>query len=402
MSDSRTRLVEATLCRWSEGILFPSAREIAERARLSPSAINYYYRSIERLYRAAAEQAHGRAVAWCESMVHRAADVGSGSGSALGALLGAVIDDWCWGERELAIAWRRAQLVALRDPSWIETAAKWQNLWSSTWARLCGHLGLGKYALLVELFFEAESFQHLVRSNRLIDRPALGEFCDLFAARINGTAPSAASPWRERASVLTEIPSETEFSVGAARIARAALITLGKLGAAALTHRAVAAEGGVSPGAVAHHFSTVRDLMHAAYRALLASRTEAGRAVLETKAPMTPAAYRGVLLSFAISDMPRAESLAIDEMAMAMVSDASTVRLARLMRYGRGRTSHMFLSRMPKFDGKVTVLDGALLSTWLQGLRRSNALTTKERRLARAESAIDEYFDLLTAAPLLR
>jgi AcrR family transcriptional regulator len=56
------------------------------------------------------------------------------------------------------------------------------------------------------------------------------------------------------------------ISASARHILEGALRVIGRLGVDAVTHRAVAAEAGVSPGAVAHHFATRDGVVEAALR----------------------------------------------------------------------------------------------------------------------------------------
>lgn len=395
--EPRDRLIKAAIAGFADRGHLPVVRQIADRAQLSASAINYHFGSLEHLYRSAAEDAFRQSEAWVARVEHQAQALQGLTPSGFGVLIATIIDDWCTNQRAIAIAWRRTQIGDLRDVEQMALPQMWQDLWDGFWFRLSALVGLQHHADLIGIFFDAESFQHLIPWNRLIDRGALDELCQTFVARLICEEPSGGQ-WRGIAQRVAG-PPPSELTGPAAHIASAALSTLGKSGYQGFTHRAVAQEAGVSLGAVSHHFTSASDLMQGAYLALRGKFAARGAGILRGEQPLDRADLMSVLIDFAVSAMSDEENRAIDEMRLLSVSDASLLPIASRMRYERGRSSGEFLSRIAEFTAKVTPLDGALLSTWLQGLRRSGALLDPQVRRSRAVLAINRYLDLLAHAP---
>ncbi|CAN5144105.1 hypothetical protein BH10PSE13_BH10PSE13_22200 [soil metagenome] len=399
VTERKFRLIAAAMTSWARGTLNGSARYIADFAGMNASAINYHFGSLEHLYFSAAEEACRRTGDWCRHVGDRIAAVPKLPPHALGGLLATIIDDWCVGQRPLALAWRYAQLTAARDPALASLCASWQMTWDDFWQRIDGLTDMGDRAGLMGIFFDAESFQHLIDWDRIVDRAALQELCELFAARLTGARPPAAF-WRSYAKSKVEPVSVPALDGKAGDIARAALATLGREGSAGLTHRAVAARANVSVGAVSHHFKTAADLLNAAYLALVSLRTAQGKLLFDQDRPLTRGDYIPILVEFATSDRLDEESRAIDELRLMSGGNPVLLPIAQRMRYERGYSSQSFLTRAPEFAGKITALDGALLSTWIQGFRRSGPSLAVGQRRARAQDAISRYFDLLATAPL--
>ncbi|NWO96379.1 TetR family transcriptional regulator, partial [Escherichia coli] len=80
-----------------------SARGLAQATGLPASSIYHHFGDLERLYVCAHEHAQALAAEWCGARLDQLADVPAGIES-LPALLAALIDDWCEGQRGLAFA----------------------------------------------------------------------------------------------------------------------------------------------------------------------------------------------------------------------------------------------------------------------------------------------------------
>lgn len=393
--DSADRLVEAVLSAWEQGgHAAVSARGLARATGLPVSSIYHHFGDLEQLYATAHERARTRAERWCAQRLDELADSANGLAS-LAGLLAATIDDWCEGERVLAFAWRECQLLAARDSRHAAPAARWRSLWSEFWQAVCDRLAIGPAAELTARLFDGESFLHMLRWRRSVDRAGLEELCRGWAAWMDGTlAPPA--PWRQiardyaqRSGFRRELREET-----ADRITAAAAMMLERGGVAGVTHRAVAGEAGLTLGVVSHKFRTSADLLSAAFEETYC------RAV--PTADMDPEHLRDLDHTNLLERIGKQAGterfrLAIVELMMAAMRDPALAPFAAQLRYLRGRTSGLFLQSMLGRDRSVSALDAAIFSSFTIGQGNGLAgLPDAERdRIASAE--IDALFARLQA-----
>jgi AcrR family transcriptional regulator len=270
------RLVAVAAQQISEqGMAATSARSVAAAADAAPSAINYNFGTLERLFSTAFEQGASRTADWLEARSHELRALPRSPEGAVRALEYVVVE-WTRGARPLALLYQEC----LAASAGAGPGAAWTALWRDFWLGVAADFGLGEAeGRLLHLFFESEGLYHLSGWSPALEAAALGELVDHFGAVWLGAAPRAPIGALALAEQSAGVLAAGSIAPSAIRIAEAAAEVIeGGLGG--LTHRAVAARAGVTTGAVTHHFRTIEDLVAGAIRGqvlALSSRTEARR-----------------------------------------------------------------------------------------------------------------------------
>ena len=373
--------INAVLSAWEDGgHAAISARALAQVTGLPNSSIFNYFGSLERLYVSAQEAAMASASAWCDRRREELADTPSGPES-LPAIMAALIDDWCERERRTALAWRECQLLAARKPGFVKAAADWRAIWDGFWQELCNRLGIPGAGLLTARIFDGESFFHLLRWRRPVDRAALDELCGGWSAWLNGE-PAPLAPWREIArahaaegNVRVEPRDNT-----AIRIADAAAALLGRDGIAGITHRAVAAEAGLTLGVVSHKMRTSADLLNSAFesiywRGVISTEKREDMMVLDQDRAALVAGF----VKWPGSDEYR---LARAELMVAAMRDPALAAFAARLRYLRGGASGRLLQALLGNKRRVSALDASVFASFVNGQRNAHAGMEEEERQA--------------------
>lgn len=373
-----SRLVEATLDAWCEqssGEL--SARSIAARIGSNASGIYYHFDDLEHLYESSQAAALALAEQWCA--VHVAGLDGSAGvsempGEALGPLLAMLIDDLCEGHRRIAFAWRQCQLMAARGPRFAPLRDRWTALWRGFWEDVCGRFGLQEQAWLTALFFDGESYLHLMRWSRVADRACLEEMTTGWSAWLTGRT-GVAAPWRAHARAqarraeLGLLPEGTQRQVAAAA---AGLLAHG--GAGSVSHRTVAAASGLTLGMVSHQCRRTDDLLRVAFSEIYWRLTGAPLTGPDPSEPLpaVPGSQHG----------GQSQLLAIDELILAVARGQAEAELAPRLRYLRGSTSRRTVMEQLGPDVGEAVLEGAIYSSVMMALGRATFHRTEEEAMA--------------------
>ena len=348
-----------------EGAAAIAARPLAAAAGLPVSSIYYHFGDLEHLLESAQREARMDASRWCDAQLEA---VGRGA-PAVGPLLAALVDDWCETQRPLAFARREAQLAALRDPRHAAGSVQWDALWHRFWDELAARLGLADMAPSLAWLFDGVSGLHLLRWRRPVDRAALAELCDAWAGWMDGRI-GRHSPWFERArtDAGAMLPPPPPDDAVADAVAAAAARTIALRGVAGLTHRAVAAEAGVTLGVVSYKFRTSGELLQAAFDAIYRRITQDGGG--EPSRPLSSRAEALVALDGLLPE--RADQLAVEELIMASVRNPALQSAAARLRYLRGRTSGRVLQALLGPERAVAPIDGAIISAFLSGRGRAH------------------------------
>lgn len=391
------RLVEAVLDVWQkEGHAGVSARNLSHMADAPASAISYHFGGLEQLLSVAQDASIRAATEWCDLQRKVLLAGPKLDPAALGPFLAALIDDWCGAERRLALAWREGQLLAARNSTFESAVQAWRAMWRDFWTDVLDHFNLVRFADVTSQFFDGETTLHLIRWQRTIDRACLDELCLGWTAWLLGK-PAGPGHWRAfaRAEAARRRPRLAEEGPLARQIGSAAADLLGREGAGAVTHRAVAREAGATLGTVTYHFRTTAELLQAAFDAIYRSVTVESPMFVPDQGPIAMEMMRENIRGFAREELAPARLLALDELMGAAARDASYLPFAAVLRYFRGETSGAHLARVEGIRSPFTDLDAALFSIWSQGLRRSIlASPTDERNRAAAES-VDTLFALI-------
>lgn len=383
-SAKKLLLAEAVLEGWStkaSGEL--SARTLAADAGITASSIYYYFSDMEHLYEAAQMHAIAEARLWCNAQIQALSTPREAGGlpvAALGTLLAAIIDDLCTEQRRIAFAWRECQLLAARQPRFSPLLEQWDVMFRKLCTAICNLADLDRAADLTYFFFEGESLFHLIRQNRIQDRAALEEMTAGWADWMEGKVPVRA-PWRLHLWKQAQLQLPVDSAQVNDRIAKAAARLLVEHGVAGITHRAVAAEAGMTLGVVAHHCRRAADLLEQAYGAIYQELT--GNR-LEEASSNPPDPSLGI--------PSRRQMLGVEELVLAVARGRTDTAFAARLRYLRGTTSSSVVESRIGISGENAVLISTILSNTLIGLLRNVA---DDRREAALQSAEARLFGLL-------
>lgn len=342
-------------------------RPLAQEAGLPVSSIYHHFGSLNHLYVAAQNAARASAEHWCSIRLDEIGGADSLPNQALPALLATLIDEWSQNHRREALAWRECYLLAARDGSYRPVLESWQRIWVEFCQEIASRCGLSEFGEATSLFFDGESLLHLMQWRRSVDRAALEESCRGWLSWITGSLTDE-GPWRRfaRLEASRAMPAVPAFSEVAEAIARAAADIIERNGVAGLTHRAVAAEAGLTLGVVSHNFRTSAELARAAfetiYRRILATAYQD-----QSTAVDMPGQAIDQLTAYRFSPT---QQLAIDELMLATVRQPEFQPFAPQLRYLRGRSSGLILQSL--LGGSApSPLDAALFSSFLSGLKRA-------------------------------
>lgn len=347
-----------------------SARAVAARAGVSPSAINYHFGSMERLYGLAQDQALRQSRLWLDARLDQVVAGAPWPVEAFPAFAASLIDDWCDECRVQAYA--EASDVISRIGSGSASTVSWLKMWDDVWTDVLPLFSLpAELSVAATPILQSERLAHLARWCAPHDRAGLEEVCVRLTARLSGDAGllSRPTPWRLGAERLTleeaAFPPLVEGVVG---IAEAVVAAVDEGGEGALTHRSAAAKAGVSLGAVTHHFPTRSALMSAGYARLyqrLAEGTDRTGNLVAGHGGL------GERMS-ALLEMGRQAkgAKAFEIFFLAATRDPALATFAARVRYGRGLNSLRLLTPIAP---RLTRVDSLLLSHWLSGLGRTAA-----------------------------
>lgn len=199
-----------------------------------------------------------------------------------------------------------------------------------------------------------------------------------YAARVRGARGPAEGwdGWRQLARARTGQAERDDAPLagGAGRIAAGAAEVLGRDGMSGLTHRAVAAEIGLSLAAVSGRFPSRASLVRAAFDHLIASIQTVRGGVVPDLAARRPIAEVASEMAEALFDEDGAASpglLALDELLTAAIREPDLRRDAEDLRASRGENSATLLQRIDHAVDPVDGLDAHILSIVTTGAMRS-------------------------------
>ncbi|QJU59866.1 TetR family transcriptional regulator [Sphingomonas sp. AP4-R1] len=390
---SAQKLIEAVLTQWEyRGSSAISARSLTTEAGVPVSSLYHHFGNLEHLYLSAQAHARLEAERWCAKHLDSLAVAGWLPPSAFPALLAVLIDDWTERQRRLAFAWRECALAAAREPSFMAEMEAWRALWSSFWQTVCDRCGRSRFGELTAFFFYNESLFHLIRWHRAIDCAALHDLCAGWSRWLEGELAEE-GPWRraareEAARTMPSLPVQGELS---GRIAEAAATILLREGLSALTHRAVAAEAGLTLGVVSHNVRTSADLVRAAFE-MVYRRVSGSDTLTPQPLDVSDDELIGLLLGFQRDEKPLPS---LDELLLAVARDPSLASFIPQLRYMRGRTSGVLLPAIAGGGRTGSPLDHALLSAVASGMRQACLGTSEDEARRRVEQTVATLIGML-------
>lgn len=379
----------------SRGFAAVSARSIAARAAVAPSAINYKFGGIEQLFRSAFEAGADQTAAWCAARREEIGVLPRGAAGA-GLALEHVIAAWTSDARPLALLYQEALTAS---PGQGPVAA-WTAIWRDFWAATATDFGLGPMdGRLMHLFFESEALYHLSTWAPALEPAAMREMCSHFAgAYLDAAAhpPTGALAAAERALGVLR---DGAVAPAAVKLVEAAGAIVEEQGLSALTHRAVAARAGVTTGAVTHHFRTTENLVAGAIRGqvmAMARDPSASTRAPATDRPVNLAQMFDGMRDYLITDRPWGPSVRRRHIFLAALRRPDLAASGAIIRFAHGATTSAILAGLIDLPGEQRSLYAGVLSrlgsaSWFATLadpapRESQKamLDEVEARLARA------------------
>lgn len=363
------RLVRAAAQLMSEqGIAGASARSVAAAAGAAPSAINYNFGNIERLLSLAFERGAAQTAPWLQARAREVAALPATPDGAAQALVH-VLSEWTTSARPLALLYQECLAVgAGQDP-----AAGWTRLWRDFWLDVAATLGLGAIeGRLLHAFFESEALYHLSLWSPALEKAALAEMSDHFAAIWLGAPPRAergALAWAERTAGARPHGS---VAPAALRIAEAAAEVVEDHGLSGLTHRAVAARARVTTGSVTHHFRSIEDLVAGAIRGQVQALTQdavarGGPALPDDELRTVEQLFEAIRFH-ALADRPASPILRRRRLFLAAIRRTDLAGAGAVIRYSHGGTVRDSLGKLLPLPQGAIVLHSAVLSRLLSAI----------------------------------
>lgn len=390
------RLMAAAVAMWrTHGRAEMSARQVSHAANAQASQINYYYGSLEQLLCSSQGWAIAAARAWCDQTLadFDGLTLPEGEADAAGQVIAAVIEGWCGDQADLAFAWTECQMLASRHPDYADAARQWREVWRAFWARLCDRLGLGVYADLTRTFFTGEAFLNRIVWRAPLDRACLSETCAAWVRLLahGDCGPGALRDFAREETRRFAAPLLVAGSAPA-RLSEAAANLVGQAGPAAVTHRAVAQAAGLNLGAATYHFPTRTALMTAAWEHIYLRLLRPHQAT--EVGPLDRETYIESLVTYGGGEAQRPDVLAMEALLSQAARDPALRDMGAMIRYSRGQSSHVRLTRLPRARGPLTPQASALFSTVAQGLGRDLATEPLESRLAQARRIFTRLLDV--------
>lgn len=404
-SAAADRLVEVALGAWEQrGYAGISARAIAQGAEQPVSSIYYHFTDLEHLLMASQNCALELARDWCAHQLAAMPAVMTPAADAMPPLMSALIQNWSVDNRRLAFAWRECQLIATRNDSYMPALHGWNTMWTEFWEEICGRCGIPELSRLSQFMFDGEGFLHLIRGEAVVDAACLIELCRGWGEWLAGR-PAVEGPWRRHARLAAEQAAQAMSALDggvAERIAVAAADLVTREGPAGLTHRAVAAESGLTLGAISYHFRTSADLIQLAfemvYRRAMVRNDEPAPVAIRSRKDYEDFRQRTI----GREDSPEMllSRLALHELLVAVARDNTLKGFAAQLRYLRGRTSRNYLAMLLGPEEAGSPFEAALLSNISFGRSRACIGLTPAERLAARARDLDQVDRLLLSTRL--
>jgi AcrR family transcriptional regulator len=361
------RLIQAAAAQLAGvGAAGASARSIAAAAGASASAINYNFGGIEQLFLAAFALGAAQTSAWIAA---RRAHVEALPRTPTGAVLALeyLLAAWAGEGRGLALLYQEALARgAGRGP-----AAAWTALWRDAWLELAAAFGLGAAeGRILHALFEFEALYNLSRWSPALEAAALRETCTHLGAVCLGAArapPTGALALAERTAGVQPVGG---LPPAALRIAQAAAEVVERDGLPGLTHRAVAAQAGVTTGAVTHHFRTIEDLVAGAIRGqvlMLEIDMVAARPPTSADVQSLPELF-ATARAYAVVAEPWGPGLRRRHLFLAAQRRGELAAAGAVIRFAHGSTTREALQRLAPLPPDTLSLYSGLLSRLLSGL----------------------------------
>jgi len=361
----------------TRGVRSVTARTLADATGQSASAVNYHFEGREGLLSATFDGAAAEASEWRAGWIATLA-AGPPREAFPGWFLALTLERA--SSRTAFLVLRELRHQAARSPVHRDRARREaeaaDRFWATALARFDRPAGAaGACADYTEaiLGIQGGPPDHPDQTAWLV------ETTQRFCARLAGARGAAPGwdGWRQFARARggpVAPPSLATAPATALRIAGAAADVLGREGMEGLTHRAVAAEVGLSLAAVSGHFPSRASLVRAAFDHLIASIQLVRSGATPELPDRRPLAYVAAEAAESLFDENGAASsglLALDELLTAAIREPDLRRDAEDLRASRGENSAKLLEGIEHATAPVDGLDAHILSIATTGAMRS-------------------------------
>jgi AcrR family transcriptional regulator len=366
------------------GVAGLSARVVAQRAGLSPSAVNYHLGGRDGLLRALCARIREDFDRWTQDRLASIAAWPSDMLSPSSVVAGCVFDlarqPWAFALLEFRDMIRRGEiaLVEAEESPWLAL----ENFWIGV---LHGFVLDEARQSMWRIFAAGALSLSLVDSDPVIHFAWLTEAARRLQSRADGVRPEQPPESHEPAQVSEPAPQPE----GKRRIVEAAIRLIGEDGVDALTHRRVAIASGLSLASTTFFFKDKTEIVIAAFRELhrqsIARMTDA-RPSLATRLSQVMLREDGE---------PRTDVAAMNALYIAASHNDTLKPFALDLRRVRGTGSRRWL---PARGAKnIDRLDGFIWSLLVGGLYVTSLPLPRQDRARFVDETSDELFELLYA-----
>lgn len=313
----------------------------------------------------------------------------------------------------MAFCWREGQLLGLGGEAYRDSARQWALMWSAFWAQIGERFGLGGGVIVAERVFENETFMHMLRWRRTVDRAGLDETAQGLSAWLEGR-PFPSAPWRDfaRDQAILSMPALPDRDDAGRTIAAAAGALMGEAGVPAVTHRAVADRAGITLGMVLHRFRSKQDLLAAAFEDVYLSTVNRIGRDTNTRPDVPPIHAPAAELAVHNVDLGRVDlgriagaiaassgGLGLHELFLAAARDPALGQFAAQLRYLRGRSSRATVQGIAGTAAGVGSLEAALFSGFSSSQLRAARGGLLDQPRERLEGELEIVAGLIRGVP---
>ena len=363
-----------------------SLRNLAQKAGISPSLLNYRFGSRDALAERTFEHAcqrntelwNRRREAFVREQMHPD-DIPA-------IAYGVVMDTTVAGYREAIAAWI-CQTEAARHGHYREIARRWHGECIGFWRDILSSAGLDpELAPGLSAALTSACRIGLLAGQAPVASAWLYDTVQRITDRLLRRPPlrSGDSPWRRQTEIafLSRSPKADGAGTSTAdRIIRAASQIIIRSGPDALTHRAIAEQAGVSLSSTTHHFASLDDIFLNTFSAIY---DRISQETIDATVSLRAKSLEGLLDMLTPKLRDGAENrdqevMAMDEIMLAAARRPETQPIAIGLFAMVGRTSTIMLDAIGDKRVETDRLDGQILRFILTGLQEQMATGDGDR-----------------------
>lgn len=379
------RLMEAAVAlALEEGLGALSARKLAERAKSSPSAMNYHFGRRDLLLRQLQDRIVGLSRAWRDAR-SQAPLTATPPWMTTADAMSALIQDRLGQGRMILVLLSELEVEAMEQPALAEAAGQEMRADTAFWSEQAQALGADAEAAEFWSALATGLISLLIaEADPAVRATWIAAATTRLGQRLEGLPISHQPPYRS-ALAGERLAAQAPKSETQQRILEAALKVLGEAGADRLTQRDVAASAGVSLAAITYFYRTKADLIAAALG-------ELHRQISDEVLASNSAGFRMAPSSVMAADGTFGWRLkAMWAMQAVAARDPRLAPVAAGVRATRGATSARLLARIgaDQADGLDAFVWSTIMGSVLSALRFA-APATREPHMAATAARLSQ------------